>query len=429
MLNEIKSLYKVNKTPEQISYEQQLGLKHNEEYKERVEKTFIQIVNLFINRYQGVSIEPPRGREKSTRSLKGKVDKLEVERLCKLYAIGEITQEEKQKLYNLIIEKIGQRYKKEKIEEKQEEIKNIFYGNINSFEQIDILAKTKMLNDNMKTACLRVAKIRLQNGEVEENEKIENEIEKQYGQEVAIRENKPEKNLLHWECIESLKKDKKMQEKLHRPMEYLKAKDLRAFKIVIADVPDDFKTDNVRIKRIIQRRKEAQQEERKKYNDLCCIELERDFAKYLLSNKELLKSLNIEIPIDGYKRKDKANGYIADHIKFAYIDHPEYTFELQLRSIYREEMSRANGSAAHNKRSGKERIFPSTKNKQEFLKELKEIVPSYTILENNRQNGYNVKRCNLMENMLEYYLGYVKLNSEDYKKAVEYVKEDMETEK
>ena len=105
---------------------------------------------------------------------------------------------------------------------------------------------------------------------------------------------------------------------------------------------------------------------------MCCIELEKDFANYLLNSPELLKQMNIEIPNDGYKRKNKENGYIADHIKFHYIDHPEYTFELQLRSIYREELSRANGPAAHNKRSGKERIFPSVENKEEFLKELKE---------------------------------------------------------
>lgn len=429
MLSEIKSCYKVNKSPEQISYEQQLGLKHNEEYKKRVEETFIQIVNLFVNRYQGVSIEPPRGREKSTRSLKGKINKLEIERLCKLYAIEGISLEDKQRLFELIINKISQCKEKDETKEIQEEINNLFFGNIECFKQIEDLINKKQLGDNEKTACLRIAKTRLQNGEIERNEEIINKIEQQYGQEAAKREKKVEKNLLHWECIEEAQKDEKIQEKLHYPIEYLKAKDLRAFKIVIANVPDELETDNVRIKRIIQRRSEARPEERKKYNDLCCIELEKDFANYLLSNKELLKSLNIEIPTDGYKRKDKANGYIADHIKFDYIDHPEYVFELQLRSIYREELSRANGSAAHNKRSGKERIFPSTENKQEFLKELKEIVPNYTILKNNGQKGYNIKRCNLMENMIEYYLGYIKLTSDEYKKTIEYISEDIAKEK
>lgn len=428
MIDTIKSRYKVDKSPEQISYEQQVGLKHNEEYKQRVEQTFLQIVNLFIGRYQGVSIEPPRGREKSLKSLKGKVDKLEIERLCKLYAIEGINLEEKQRLYNLIVSKIDKNSKIDKTEKIKEAINNLFYGEIKSFEQIQDLVAEKQLNDNMKTACLRVAKIRLQNGELKRNEEIINNIEEQYGQKAVIREKRAEKNLLHWECIERIKEDTNMQEKLHKPMEYLKAKDLRAFKIVIAEVPEELEIDNNRIQRIIKKRKLAPQRELKKYNDLCCIELERDFANYLLNNPEMLESLNVQIPVDGYKRKNKENGYIADHIKFSYIDHPEYTFELQLRSIYREELSRANGPAAHDKRSGKTRIFPSTDNKQEFLKELKESVPNYTILESG-QNGYNIKRCNLMENMFEYYLGYIKLGSEQYEKAIEYVKEDMENEK
>ncbi len=428
MIDTIKSRYKVDKSPDQISYEQQLGLKHNEEYRQRVEQTFLQIVNLFIDRYQGVSIEPPRGREKSLRSLKGKIDKLEIERLCKLYAIEGISLEEKQRLCNLIISKIDQNSEIDRSKEIQEKINNLFYKDIKSFEQIQDLAKEKQLSDNMKTACLRVAKIRLQNGELEKNEKIINSIEEQYGKEATIREKKAEKNLLHWECVEEVQEDKAMQEKLHKPMEYLKAKDLRAFKIVIANVPDELKTENKRIQRVIEKRKEASTKELTKYNDMCCIEVEKDFANYLLNNPQILQDLNVEIPKDGYKRKDKENGYIADHIKFQYLDNPEYTFELQLRSIYREELSRANGPAAHDKRSGKERIFPSVENKEEFLKELKEMTPSYTILEN-RQNGYRIKRCNLMGNMLEYYMGYIKLNSIEYMKAMEYVKEEVEREK
>ena len=428
MIDTIKSRYKVDKSPEQISYEQQVGLKHNEEYKQRVEQTFLQIVNLFIDRYQGVSIEPPRGREKSLRSLKGKIDKLEIERLCKLYAIEGITLEEKQRLCNLIISKIDKNCEVDRSQKIQEGINNLFYGKINSFEQIQDLVKEKQLSDNMKTACLRVAKIRLQNGELKRNEEIINSIEEQYGKEAVIREKKAEKNLLHWECIEKMQEDKTMQEKLHTPTEYLKAKDLRAFKIVIANVPDELKTENKRIQRVIEKRKKASTKELKKYNDMCCIEVEKDFANYLLSNPQILQDLNVEIPKDGYKRKDKENGYIADHIKFHYIDHPEYTFELQLRSLYREELSRANGPAAHDKRSGKGRIFPSTENEQEFIQELKEMVPNYTILECNG-NRYNIKRCNLMENMLEYYLGYIKLDSKEYQKAMEYVKENMEKEK
>ena len=139
MLDTIKSRYKVTKSPEQASYEQQIGLKQNEEYRKMVEKTFLQIVNLFIGKYKGVSIEPPRGREKSYKSLKGKIDKLEIERLCKLYAIEGISKEDKKRLCNLVISHIEPNGDKEKTAEIQKEIEDIFYGEINSFEQVEKL--------------------------------------------------------------------------------------------------------------------------------------------------------------------------------------------------------------------------------------------------------------------------------------------------
>ena len=427
MLDTIKSRYKVTKSPEQASYEQQIGLKQNEEYRKMVEKTFLQIVNLFIGKYKGVSIEPPRGREKSYKSLKGKIDKLEIERLCKLYAIEGISKEDKKRLCNLVISHIEPNGDKEKTAEIQKEIEDIFYGEINSFEQVEKLISKKQLSDNMKTACLRVSKIRLENGESLKNEKILNDIENNFGQEAAARENKEEKDLLHWECVEEVKNSKSI-EKLHRPMEYLKAKDLRAFKIVIANVPDDAKTENGQLQKIIEERKNAPEDEIKKYNAKCCIELEKDFAQYLLKNTEILQKMGIQILNEGYKRKNKANGYIADHIKFSYIEHPEYTFELQLRSLYIEELSRANGPAAHDKRSGKARIFPNTENSEEFIKQLKQSVPDYTILER-AENGYKIKNCTLMENMLEYYLGYIDTNSPEYQTGVKHVRKYMEENK
>ena len=142
-----------------------------------------------------------------------------------------------------------------------------------------------------------------------------------------------------------------------------------------------------------------------------------------MKNKKLLEKMNIRILPAGYKQKTKRNGYIADHLKFCYIDHPEYTFELQLRSIYREELSRANGPAAHDKRSGKKRIFPNTENKEVFMKQLKYMTPKYTILKNDSKGKYKIERCSLLENMLEYYLGYIDLKSDEYKKAIQYLTE------
>lgn len=420
MLTNIRDSYKVTKSTTQQSYEYQLGLIHNEEYKKRVENTFLQIVNLFKNKYPQVKIEPPRGREKSEKSLKEKIDKLEIERLCKLYAIEGISGEEKKRLYNLVINKI-ERESQAKNEKVENEIYNIFIGNIKDFKQIEELIQLKEISDNMKTACLRVAKINL---ERQGKEKIAYKIEECYGEEIAKKTKRPESNLLHWECINQMESSEEEREKLHKPMEYLKAKDLRAFKIVIANVPDEIQVESQRLKQLVEKRKQSKDDkERKKYDDLCCIQLEKDFANYLMKNKELLEKMNVRILPAGYKQKTKRNGYIADHLKFCYIDHPEYTFELQLRSIYREELSRANGPAAHDKRSGKKRIFPNTENKEVFMKQLKYMTPKYTILKNDSKGKYKIERCSLLENMLEYYLGYIDLKSDEYKKAIQYLTE------
>ena len=305
MLTNIRDSYKVTKSTTQQSYEYQLGLKHNEEYKQRVENTFLQIVNLFKHNYPQVKIEPPRGREKSEKSLRDKIDKLEIERLCKLYIIEGISKEEKERLYNLVIEKI-RRESQTKNEEIENEIYNLFIGKIKDFEQIEELVSKKELSDNMKTACLRVAKINL---ERQGREKIASKIEECYGEKIAKKTKRPEKNLLHWECINQMEGSEEEREKLHKPMEYLKAKDLRAFKIVIANVPDETQVESQRLKQLIEKRRQSKDDkERKKYDDLCCIQLEKDFANYLMKNKELLEKMNVRILPAGYKQKTKRNG-------------------------------------------------------------------------------------------------------------------------
>ena len=217
-------------------------------------------------------------------------------------------------------------------------------------------------------------------------------------------------------------------EKLHSPLEYLKVKDLRAFKFVIVDVPDDIQTENRELKQAINKRKKASNQEKSKYNDLCCIELTKDFASKLMNDNELLEKLNLEILPEGYKHKQKDNGYIAEHIKFCFKNHPEYIFEMQLRSIYREDISRANGKAAHDKRLGKKREIPNIEDKKTFIENLKYILPEYKMLKYENKE-FKLYKCSMLENMLEYFLGYVNLDSKEYKKALEYVKENEEIEK
>lgn len=409
MQNSLRKKYRVEKSNIEKSYEYHLALKNNEEFEKRVNDTFLAFANLLEKIYPNVKIDTPRLREKSNRSLKNKIVKLEIERLCKLNAIGEITEEERQSLFNLVIDKVNLKDKTI--------VYDIINGRIEDLNQINQLMESENVESHDKTDLLRILNTNLIK---QDKKELSVELEERYGQTAAIRTNDLANNILHWECIERLDED--MIQKLHNPLEYLSVKDLFGFKFVIADVPDDIKTDNKDLKELINKRKEANENEKIKYSDSCCIELEKDLVNKLMNNESLLKKLNLDILPGGYKHKQKQNGYIAEHVKFFYRDHPEYIFEMQLRSIYREDISRARGKAAHDKRSGKQRIFPSTENSRLFIKDIKNIVPQYKIL-NRKEEQFELQKCNLAQNMLEYYLGYVDLCSDEYKKAIEYIEE------
>jgi len=143
-----------------------------------------------------------------------------------------------------------------------------------------------------------------------------------------------------------------------------------------------------------------------------------------MANKEFLNRHNIEVLPEGYKHKKKQNGYIADHIKFCDKEHTEYTFELQLRSIYRENLTKANGVAAHDKRSGKKRVFPSVESKETFIEQSRNMVPKYTTLRRVGDNYFTIYKCKMEENILEYYLGYISIESNTYQKAMKYIQEE-----
>lgn len=421
MLQNIREQYKVKKSPIQQAYENQIGLKYNEEYEKMVDNVFIEICNLFIKEYPNVSIETPREREKSIKSLKGKIRKLELERLCKLYALDGLDKEDKKRLYALLTDRIRKELEVD-LYKSRDIINSTLLSKIVDNNKIENLMK-EPISDGTRTAFLRIWKARLIHEEIENKEELIRKLEEKYGPNAKEKENE---NLLHWEFIEGL--DKEEIEKIHKPLEYLKSKDLRGFKIIIAHVPDEIETENEELKQLIEKRKNATQKEKAEYNDLCCIELEREFANKILQDEELLERLNIEVMHDGYKHKAKCNGYIADHIKFCFRDHPEYVFELQLRSMYREELSRANGPAAHDKRAGKKRVFPVPGDPKIFLNELENVLPKYKILERG-EDGLKLRKCSTTENMMQYYMGYVKFDSKDFETALKYIGEKEELNK
>ena len=413
MQNTLREKYKVNKSNIDEAYEHALALKYNIEYEQRVDDTFLSFANIFKEMYPNVKIEPPRGREKSKKSIKNKIEKLEIERLCKLYAIDEITENELKELYKLIIDRTKN--------VKKDVLKKLFIGDIEDLDNLDKIIEAEDIEEHIKTAILRIVNTRIIK---QDKQSLKQELDMKYGEGAVKRTNQLKYNLLRWECIENLNEE--TIEKLHIPNEYLKVKDIRAFKFVIASVPDDIQTENEELIELIEKRRKAKDCEKMQINDLCCIELSKDFVKKIIENEELLEKLNLELVPDSYKHKQKQNGYIAEHVKFSFIDNPEYTFEMQLRSIYREDISRANGKAAHDKRSGKKRKFPSTENRTNFITELRNVLPEYRILKT-RNGEFELDKCSMIQNMLEYYLGYIKLDSKSYKKALEYLEDEKQT--
>lgn len=386
MIDNLRKKYKVEKNNVENAYEYQLALKENKEYEQMVDNTFLQIATFFVKQHPNVKIAPPQGREKSKRSLRKKVENLEIERLCKLYSIEGLSKEDELELFSMILKRTRGKFKNE--------IKTIAIKEIKDLKPIDQIVKNEEIEEKIKTALLRIVKTRIERESFFNKEKLLEELENKYGQTAAKNTNQLANNLLHWESIEKCKQNEESIKKLHNPFEYLKVKDLRGFEIIIAD-----------------------------YNDLFCTTLANEFAIELINNEELLENLNIQIVQDGYKHKEKQNGYLAEHIKMCYRDYPEYTFELQIRSIYREDLTRANGRAAHDKRSGKKRIFPNIKEREDFIEQLEDILPNYRVLKRD-ENGFKLHKCTMSQNMLEYYLGFAQIDDKEYKKAMQFIDEE-----
>ena len=410
MTIDFREKYKVQKSNVEKSYEYQLGLKSNVEYEGRVDNTFIQIITLFKSMYPNVSIETPVGREKSNKSLLTKIENLEIERLCKLYAIEGLSEKEKEELYKAILKSID--------DKKEEIIGQICYGKIENIEFLSEIIENDQVPEKTKTGLLRIVKTRLlEQEQTEHNIMLQKELDEKYGKIATERTGKLKHNLLKWETIENITQSD--IEKIHNPFEYLKVKDLMGFKLVIGDVPEYVKTGSEKLKTLLKAKEAAPIEKKSEINDLCALELAKEFAFFLMNNEEILEKMNIRVIPNGYKHKEKQNGYMAEHIKFCYIDNPEYTFEFQIHSAYREELSMANGPADHSRRSGKKRIFPKTLNREDFRKAMEERVPRSRILK--IANGrFQLHICSKKENLLNYYMGY-DIPKEEIERGLEFL--------
>lgn len=446
MASDLKEKYKVKKDNVEEEYRYYLGLRNDPEYQKRVYIAFCNLTNLFRELYPGVTIEAPRGRKKSLRSMKIKIENLEIERLSKLYVLGDIDREDLKDLYSRISKKTNNTY--------NEEIKRILTKKINNLDDINKIMQDDTVSGKIKTALLRIANAKLIKIPSEENKKIQEEIDAKYGEKKVKETGLFKYDLLKWKDIEKM--TYKDIAKVHNPKEYLKIRDVIGIKITIGDVPNNVNTSNMDLMELIDERAKIQEKldmlekesklngmnndaikrleiQRSDYDDKCRLELAKDFAQKLMDDKEWNSKKNIRVLMEYCKHKNKQNGYKAEHLKFVCTDEPQYEdkyeFELQLRSIAREDLSRGNGSAAHTDRDDKERMLPRMSTKKEFLNDCRNYLPEYFILTRNEDGKYSsCRNCSMMENFLEFYFGYVDLPDKTLKKAEEYIK-DLEKEK
>lgn len=408
----------------QVSYEKQLGLKANKEYEDMTDQAIINILNYFSKKYPGVVIEVPKAREKSPKSILSKIKNLQIERLSKLYAIEGISQEEKQEIYNLFKERVY-----EKTMPNQENMllsmKNIIYKpieEINIDEDVNNIM-VKDLSTSTKTALLRMLVSKIEKSNLANRAELLDMLDTKYGKKAAHISKIPEDDIIRYSSIEDIRNTKRRMNVLHDEQYYLRSKDLRGMKIIIIDFKDNFKTENETLKKLLEKKREATTaEKRTMYNNRCSIELGKEFMKDLSNNQELLQQWGIKVLPYSVKYKKKTNGYEANHMKFEFLKNRDYSFEIQIKSEYIEELSNTNGSAAHQSRPGKERIFPSIENKQKFIQGLEFTLPKYTTYEKT-ETGYVRHKCNMQENMVSYYQSQIGIGTEGYEKALQIIEE------
>lgn len=397
MDNKFKQALKVKKSPIEISDEIQMGLANNEEYDKLTDELCMAIYNYFLACNPNVSIEVPRKRIKSPNSIHEKSKSRELERLSKLYIIEGLENSEIEELYEIIKDRIKE---KEQINENEilENVRILLECDIESLDIEKFLNNimTEKISNNTKKALLRILKSKIEKSNIQGKKKVLKSLDEKCGKKAAEKSGRPEDNKIQYESIEEIKKDENRIRLLHDKIGYLKSEDLMGTRIVISD---------------------------KRYNDKEMKLISRKFINKLIRDKKFLQEKGIEVIPFSLKHKSKTNGYEAEHVKFRFIDKPEYTLELQMRSSYVENISRANGMASCENRPGKERILPSLDNKEEFIKEVKNKVPKYTIFY--KENGIfkASKKCSMKENVIAYYESELPIDM--YDKIYEFLPEDV----
>lgn len=423
MISTFAQKYRVQKNAVEESYERQLGLRADERYDENANSKVLAILNYFHKCYNDVSIEVPKKRKKSPKSIYEKCKNKELERLSKLYVIEGISDEEIKDLYDLIEIRIHERkelndaailkgVKKLLVEE----IENL---NIENFLKMTMVPE---ISKSTKRTILIILRGKIEKSNLENKEELIKLLEDRYGKGAEEKTGNAENNIMKFESVEEISKDPERIALLHDKMSYLKSEDLMGMKIVITNIPSDIETENEELKRLIQLRdKEKDEYLKREYNNMAMQEIARDFIERISQDTEFLKEISAEVIPFSKKHKKKENGYEAYHIKIRDIQNPEYTLEIQSKSEYVENLARGNGEASHENRPGKKRIVPSTINgKKQFIKNLYQVVPEYTVFPQG-ENGYEIKKCSLLENVIGYYENILYPGTKDYDNVVKLI--------
>lgn len=418
-MNNFKEHYRMDRNAIEEAYINQMCLKKNKEYEDWADNVGIEIIEYFLKKYKGITIEMPKAREKSPKSLLGKIKNLQIERLSKLYALEGIEEDDKNKLYRLIRERI---YENEELNiiYTLAVIKSLLYNKLEKLDIKDFEERIMIegISNSTKTALLRILVGRIENSNMPIKQEILKELDEKYGKKASIKSGIVEDDIIRYSSIEALKGNQIKIDRLKDEMTFLKANDLRGMKIVVVNVPDNLETDNKKIKEILKIRKETKDNKKKATcTELAIIEIGKEFYQHLATNKNLLEKLNMEVIPDSNKHKKKSNGYEAEHIKFYNRTNPQYTLEVQYKSEYVETICRGEGTASHQNRPGKKRVLPYANNNIQLIEKLEYTLPKYKIFRID-ENGIKVQKFDMLRNVIGYYQSQIAPKSKEYEKIM-----------
>lgn len=429
MSNNFKELYKVKRTPVEISNEIQFGLRENEEYEKITDKQCEEILNFFAECYPQVLIEIPKKRKKTPKSINEKSKNKEIERLANLYVIEGISKEEIEELYSLLEQRIDENKQLDSIII-LEDINTLLKSNIQDLNIEKFLEEImiEQISNSTKKALLRILTSKIEKSDIKQKQEILNMLDEKYGKKAEIITGIPENNIIEYEEIEKIRKNPYKLEALHKEVDYLKSTDLMGMKVIICKIPSEIQTENEELKKLIKLRDSAStRKEKEIYDNMATQEIARDFINRIAEDKQFLQKISAEVIPYSIKHKNKTNGYDAYHVKVRSIENPQYTLEIQAKSEYVENLARGNGAASHEKRPGKKRVLPNTLYEKEFMKQLKYTVPEYTLFIKN-EDGYKAKKCSMLENTLAYFENSLYPGIELYEKIIRIIKRNSEEE-